>query len=117
MLCVQPREGILPYLHKSVCDFLERNRLLTLSIIRAHKAQDDGLVKTSTYLLPFSSEWCTFSEPNYLDVYNKAGIILYDANMFSIRQFNIMLCLYWLPNLMDAFCGIQLETALCQRSE
>jgi hypothetical protein len=36
------------YTYKAVCDFLERNRLL--SIIRAHEAQDAGFVKSSTNL-------------------------------------------------------------------
>jgi diadenosine tetraphosphatase ApaH/serine/threonine PP2A family protein phosphatase len=39
------------YTYKAVCDFLERNRLL--SIIRAHEAQDAGLVKAS----PYPSKW------------------------------------------------------------
>jgi serine/threonine-protein phosphatase 2B catalytic subunit len=32
------------YTYKAVCDFLERNHLL--SIIRAHETQDAGFVKT-----------------------------------------------------------------------
>jgi hypothetical protein len=36
------------YTYKAVCDFLDRNRLL--SIIRAHEAQDAGSVKLSTHL-------------------------------------------------------------------
>jgi serine/threonine-protein phosphatase 2B catalytic subunit len=111
------------YTYKAVCDFLERNRLL--SIIRAHEAQDAGFVKSSAYLLKwrilipiiyryrmyrkgrktgFPSVMTLFSAPNYLDVYNnKAAIVQYEANMFSIRQFNNMPHPYWLPNFMDAF--------------
>ncbi len=52
----------------------------------------------------FPSVMTLFSAPNYLDVYNnKAAIIQYEANMFSIRQFNNTPHPYWLPNFMDAF--------------
>jgi serine/threonine-protein phosphatase 2B catalytic subunit len=52
----------------------------------------------------FPSVMTLFSAPNYLDVYNnKAAIVQYEANMFSIRQFNNMPHPYWLPNFMDAF--------------
>ena len=52
----------------------------------------------------FPSVMTLFSAPNYLDVYNnKAAMVKYEANMFSIRQFNNMPHPYWLPNFMDAF--------------
>jgi serine/threonine-protein phosphatase 2B catalytic subunit len=52
----------------------------------------------------FPSVMTLFSAPNYLDVYNnKAAMVKYEANMFSIRQFNSMPHPYWLPNFMDAF--------------
>jgi hypothetical protein len=79
------------YTYKAVCDFLERNRLL--SIIRAHEAQDAGFVK------PIFQKWCAltpnvyrycmyrkghktgfptvmtlFSAPKYLDTYNNKGV-------------------------------------------
>jgi serine/threonine-protein phosphatase 2B catalytic subunit len=38
------------YTYKAVCEFLERNRLL--SIIRAHEAQDSGCVGSSFHLSP-----------------------------------------------------------------
>ena len=41
------------YTYKAVCEFLERNRLL--SIIRAHEAQDAGYVPIS----PFKYTWLT----------------------------------------------------------
>jgi diadenosine tetraphosphatase ApaH/serine/threonine PP2A family protein phosphatase len=41
------------YTYKAVCDFLERNRLL--SIIRAHEAQDAGFVIRQAHHL----KWCT----------------------------------------------------------
>jgi len=51
----------------------------------------------------FPSVMTLFSAPNSLDVYNKAAMVKYEANMFSIRQFNSMPHPYWLPNFMDAF--------------
>ncbi len=52
----------------------------------------------------FPSVMTLFSAPNYLDVYNnKAAMVKYETNMFSIRQFNNMPHPYWLPNFMDAF--------------
>jgi serine/threonine-protein phosphatase 2B catalytic subunit len=91
------------YTYKAVCDFLERNRLL--SIIRAHEAQDAGYrMYRKGRKTGFPSVMTLFSAPNYLDVYNnKAAIVQYEANMFSIRQFNNMPHPYWLPNFMDAF--------------
>ena len=47
------------YTYKAVCDFLERNRLL--SIIRAHEAQDAGFVK------PIFQKWCVLT-PNVYTV-------------------------------------------------
>ncbi|KAI0276688.1 serine/threonine protein phosphatase calcineurin catalytic subunit Ppb1 [Russula aff. rugulosa BPL654] len=91
------------YTYKAVCDFLERNRLL--SVIRAHEAQDAGYrMYRKGRKTGFPSVMTLFSAPNYLDVYNnKAAIVQYEANMFSIRQFNNMPHPYWLPNFMDAF--------------
>ena len=52
----------------------------------------------------FPSVMTLFSAPNYLDVYNKkASILHYEANMFSIRQFNNMPHSYWLPIFEDSF--------------
>ncbi|KAI0297356.1 Metallo-dependent phosphatase-like protein [Russula brevipes] len=91
------------YTYKAVCDFLERNRLL--SIIRAHEAQDAGYrMYRKSRKTGFPSVMTLFSAPNYLDVYNnKAAMVKYEANMFSIRQSNSMPHPYWLPNFMDAF--------------
>jgi serine/threonine-protein phosphatase 2B catalytic subunit len=41
-LLVVPRAYILTYRYRAVSNFLERNSILTL--IRAHEAQDEGLV-------------------------------------------------------------------------
>lgn len=91
------------YTYKAVCEFLERNHLL--SIIRAHEAQDAGYrMYRKSRKTGFPSVMTLFSAPNYLDVYNnKAAMVKYEANMFSIRQFNNMPHPYWLPNFMDAF--------------
>ncbi|KAI0263080.1 putative serine/threonine-protein phosphatase 2B catalytic subunit protein [Gloeopeniophorella convolvens] len=91
------------YTYKAACEFLERNRLL--SIIRAHEAQDAGYrMYRKSRKTGFPSVMTLFSAPNYLDVYNnKAAMVKYEANMFSIRQFNNMPHPYWLPNFMDAF--------------
>ncbi|KAI9462857.1 Serine/threonine-protein phosphatase 2B catalytic subunit A1 [Lactarius psammicola] len=91
------------YTYKAVCEFLERNRLL--SIIRAHEAQDAGYrMYRKSRKTGFPSVMTLFSAPNYLDVYNnKAAMVKYESNMFSIRQFNNMPHPYWLPNFMDAF--------------
>jgi serine/threonine-protein phosphatase 2B catalytic subunit len=52
----------------------------------------------------FPSVITLFSAPNYLDVYNnRAVMVRYDANTFSIRQFHHMPHPYRLPNFMDAF--------------
>jgi len=51
----------------------------------------------------FPSVMTFFSALNYLDVYNnKAAMVKYEANMFSIRRFNNMSLPYWLPDFMDA---------------
>ncbi|KAH9041475.1 Serine/threonine-protein phosphatase 2B catalytic subunit A1 [Lactarius deliciosus] len=91
------------YTYKAACEFLERNRLL--SIIRAHEAQDAGYrMYRKSRKTGFPSVMTLFSAPNYLDVYNnKAAMVKYESNMFSIRQFNNMPHPYWLPNFMDAF--------------
>ena len=46
------------YTYKAVCDFLERNRLL--SIIRAHEAQDAGFVN-------YLPKWCILISIIYID--------------------------------------------------
>eukprot|EP00039_Didymoeca_costata_P028355 m.20785 g.20785 ORF g.20785 m.20785 type:complete len:474 (+) comp6949_c0_seq1:134-1555(+) len=91
------------YTHKAVCDFLDRNNLL--SVIRAHEAQDQGYKmykqnpKTS-----FPSVITLFSAPNYLDVYNnKAAIMIYADNSMNIKKFSHSPHPYWLPNFMDVF--------------
>ncbi|KAI9444073.1 calcineurin [Lactarius indigo] len=83
------------YTYKAACEFLERNRLL--SIIRAHEAQDAGYrMYRKSRKTGFPSVMTLFSAPNYLD-----AMVKYESNMFSIRQFNNMPHPYWLPNFMD----------------
>jgi len=91
------------YSYNAVCNFLEKNKLL--SVIRAHEAQDSGyrMYKRSK-TTGFPSLITMFSAPNYLDVYNnKAAILKYENNVMNIRQFNCSPHPYWLPNFMDVF--------------
>uniref|UniRef100_H2YPV2 Serine/threonine-protein phosphatase n=2 Tax=Ciona savignyi TaxID=51511 RepID=H2YPV2_CIOSA len=91
------------YSYPAVCEFLQKNSLL--SLIRAHEAQDAGYrmyKKSST--TGFPSLITIFSAPNYLDVYNnKAAVLKYENNVMNIRQFNCSPHPYWLPNFMDVF--------------
>lgn len=89
--------------YPAVCNFLERNNLL--SLIRAHEVQDPGYrlykARKSTN---FASMITLFSAPNYLDTYkNKAAVLRYDTNTMNIRQFSWSPHPYWLPNFMDVF--------------
>lgn len=89
--------------YNAVCQFLERNNLLTL--IRGHEAQDAGYtIYRKTPKRNFPSLITIFSAPNYLDVYKNRGAILKYANKnITIRQYNSSSHPYWLPNFMDAF--------------
>ncbi|KJA22481.1 hypothetical protein HYPSUDRAFT_139171 [Hypholoma sublateritium FD-334 SS-4] len=91
------------YTYEAVCQFLDRNSLLTL--IRGHEAQDAGYTMyRKTPKRNFPSVITIFSAPNYLDVYRNRGAILKYANKnITIRQYNSTSHPYWLPNFMDAF--------------
>ncbi|KAF9531411.1 serine/threonine-protein phosphatase 2B catalytic subunit [Crepidotus variabilis] len=91
------------YTYEAVCQFLERNGLLT--VIRGHEAQDAGYTMyRKTPKRNFPSVITIFSAPNYLDVYHNRGAILKYANKnITIRQYNSSSHPYWLPNFMDAF--------------
>ncbi|KAH3746237.1 serine/threonine protein phosphatase calcineurin A [Pelomyxa schiedti] len=91
------------FTHQAACDFLERNKLL--SLVRAHEAQDEGF---KMYLPRDNTSFPTvitiFSAPNYLDSFNNKGAVLrYENNVLNIRQFNQVPHPYWLPNFMDVF--------------
>lgn len=91
------------YTYHAVCDFLNRNNLL--SVIRAHEAQDAGyrMYRTS-HNTGFPSVITLFSAPNYIDMYNnKAAVLNYENNVINIRQFNHTAHPFWLPNFMDVF--------------
>ncbi|KAJ1905493.1 3',5'-cyclic-nucleotide phosphodiesterase (PDEase) (3':5'-CNP) [Tieghemiomyces parasiticus] len=89
--------------YAAVCDFLDRNNLL--SLIRAHEAQSHGYhMYRKNRATGFPAVITIFSAPNYLDVYgNKAAILKYENNVMNIRQFNCSPHPYWLPNFLDAF--------------
>ncbi|KAG2004450.1 serine/threonine-protein phosphatase 2B catalytic subunit, variant 2 [Coprinopsis cinerea AmutBmut pab1-1] len=91
------------YTYTAVCQFLERNNLLT--VIRGHEAQDAGYtMHRKTPKKNFPSVITIFSAPNYLDVYKNRGAVLKYANKnITIRQYNSSSHPYWLPNFMDAF--------------
>ncbi|KAF8154774.1 Metallo-dependent phosphatase-like protein [Crassisporium funariophilum] len=91
------------YTFEAVCNFLERNSLLT--VIRGHEAQDAGYTMyRKTPKRNFPSVITIFSAPNYLDVYHNRGAVLKYANKnITIRQYNSTSHPYWLPNFMDAF--------------
>ncbi|ODV91906.1 hypothetical protein CANCADRAFT_30199 [Tortispora caseinolytica NRRL Y-17796] len=95
------------YTYSAVCDFLERNNLL--SVIRAHEAQDEGYrMYRKTRNNGFPAVITIFSAPNYLDAYkNRAAILKYEKNgdnyVLNIRQFNSSPHPFWLPNFMDVF--------------
>eukprot|EP01113_Clastostelium_recurvatum_P030886 TRINITY_DN3801_c0_g1_i3.p1 TRINITY_DN3801_c0_g1~~TRINITY_DN3801_c0_g1_i3.p1 ORF type:complete len:493 (-),score=149.96 TRINITY_DN3801_c0_g1_i3:105-1526(-) len=91
------------YSYRAVCDFLERNKLL--SIIRAHEAQDAGYrMYLKNKATGFPTVITIFSAPNYLDAYNNKGAVLrYENNVMNIRQFNHSPHPYWLPSFMDVF--------------
>ncbi|KAH9476265.1 Serine/threonine-protein phosphatase 2B catalytic subunit A1 [Psilocybe cubensis] len=91
------------YTYEAVCQFLERNNLLT--VIRGHEAQDAGYtMHRKTPKRNFPSVITIFSAPNYLDVYHNRGAILKYANKnITIRQYNSTAHPFWLPNFMDAF--------------
>lgn len=99
----QTRGCSFNYTYEAVCQFLERNNLLT--VIRGHEAQDAGFTMyKKTPKKHFPSVITIFSAPNYLDVYhNRAAVLKYANKNITIRQFNSNPHPYWLPNFMDGF--------------
>lgn len=91
------------YTYLGVCDFLQRNNLL--SVIRGHQAQQDGyqLYKTAAKS-DFPSLVTIFSAANYCDVYgNKGAVISYAGDVLNIRQYGASPHPYHLPKFMNAF--------------
>ncbi|KAH7372252.1 Serine/threonine-protein phosphatase 2B catalytic subunit [Pyrenochaeta sp. MPI-SDFR-AT-0127] len=91
------------FAYQAVCEFLERNNLL--SIIRGHEPQEQGY---RLYRKPenavFSSLMAVFSAPNYKDLYkNRAAMIKYENNAIDIKHFDCSPHPFCLPNSMDAF--------------
>jgi len=91
------------YSHKAVCEFLDKNKLL--SIIRAHEAQDAGYcMHTKNDKTGFPALITLFSAPNYLNSYhNKGAVLRYENNIINIRQFNESPHPYFLPGFMNVF--------------
>ncbi|KZS89103.1 Metallo-dependent phosphatase [Sistotremastrum niveocremeum HHB9708] len=98
----QTRGCSFNFTYEAACQFLERNRLL--SIIRGHEAQDIGYRMYKKTSKSFPSVMTIFSAPNYLDAYgNKAAVLKYVNKNIVLRQFNACPHPYWLPNFMNAF--------------
>jgi len=91
------------YTHKAVCEFLDRNNLL--SVIRAHEVQDQGYrMYKQNPKTNFPTVITLFSAPNYCDVYNNKGsVMIYSENSMNIKKFSYSPHPYWLPNFMDVF--------------
>jgi len=91
------------YSYPAVCNFLERNNLL--SVIRAHEAQDAGYrMYRKTRTTGFPSVITIFSAPNYRDMYNnKAAVLKYENNVMNIGQLNSTPHPFWLTNFINVF--------------
>ena len=91
------------YTHRAVCEFLDRNNLL--SVIRAHEAQDQGFrMYANNPSTGFPALITLFSAPNYLDLYgNKGAVMKYADGAMNIKKFSHSKHPYWLPNFMDVF--------------
>lgn len=76
------------YTHKAVCEFLDRNDLL--SVIRAHEAQDQGFrMYKANPKTGFPALITLFSAPNYLDLYNNKGAVMkYADGSMNIKKFS-----------------------------
>ena len=76
------------FTHKAACEFLDKNKLL--SVIRAHEAQDQGYrMYKANPKTGFPSVITLFSAPNYLVVYgNKAAVMIYSDNSMNIKKFS-----------------------------
>ncbi|KAI3382093.1 hypothetical protein SNEBB_006367 [Seison nebaliae] len=91
------------YTYRAVCQFLEKNNLLTM--VRAHQVVDKGCeMKKQFARTQFPSMITLFSAPNYCDAYkNKGAFLKYVDKVLHVYQFNCVPHPFYLPNMMDVF--------------
>uniref|UniRef100_A0A7S3G6E4 Serine/threonine-protein phosphatase n=1 Tax=Palpitomonas bilix TaxID=652834 RepID=A0A7S3G6E4_9EUKA len=91
------------YGYHAVSRFLDNTGFL--SIIRAHEAQEQGYKLFPAHeKTKFPTVVTIFSAPNYCDVYNNKGaILLFQNDVFNIRQFHCSPHPFNLPDFMDVF--------------
>ena len=88
---------------KAIKPFLNKNKLI--SIFRAHEAQLEGFKMYKwEKLVSFPPVITVFSAPNYCDVYNNKGSIVFlKENNINVQQFNYSAHPYILPGFQNIF--------------